>query len=106
LLRVVAAGTLVVPDESARMPGRGAYVHRDPQCLDLAERRRALGRALRVTEALDLRAVRDTIGVAVSPAVESGDASHSAGAALGMSTVSSPSEGRSSSDEPSMSMQR
>jgi len=70
LLRVVASGTVVVPDERARMPGRGAYLHRDPQCLDLAERRRALGRALRAPGALDLRPVRETIGVAVPAAVE------------------------------------
>ena len=72
LLRVVAEGTVVVPDVEARKPGRGAYLHRDPQCLDLAERRRALGRALRVPAALDLRPVREMIGVAVPAAVEGG----------------------------------
>jgi hypothetical protein len=33
-------------------------LHPDPACLDLAERRRAFPRALRVTGTLDLTAVR------------------------------------------------
>ncbi|NKT07135.1 DUF448 domain-containing protein, partial [Rhodococcus hoagii] len=33
---------------SARLPGRGAWLHRDPKCLSEAGRRRAFGRALRV----------------------------------------------------------
>ena len=38
-----------VPDPAQIEPGRGAYVHRDDRCLDLAVRRKALGRALRLT---------------------------------------------------------
>jgi uncharacterized protein len=34
-------------DPVGRAPGRGAYVHRDPACLDAALRRGALARALR-----------------------------------------------------------
>jgi uncharacterized protein len=34
-------------DPAALAPGRGAYLHRDPACLDLARRRRALERALK-----------------------------------------------------------
>jgi uncharacterized protein len=30
------------------MPGRGAYLHADPACLELARKRRALDRALGV----------------------------------------------------------
>lgn len=60
LLRVVVApdaagetgaeGTAatVVPDPRRRMPGRGAWLHPDPACVALAQRRRAFGRALRV----------------------------------------------------------
>jgi len=33
-------------DLSARLPGRGAYLHRDPVCVSAALRRRALKRAL------------------------------------------------------------
>jgi hypothetical protein len=107
LLRVVASGTVLVPDERARMPGRGAYLHRDPQCLHLAERRRAFGRALRVPGALDVAAVREMIGVAVPAAVPAGW-QEPPGPTRGAdsSTVSSPSEGRSRSDERSMSIER
>lgn len=47
-----------VPDPRGRLPGRGAYVHRDPGCLDLAERRRAFPRALRLPGPLDIGALR------------------------------------------------
>jgi hypothetical protein len=49
------AGTAVtvVPDARRRLPGRGAYIHPDPACLALAERRRAFGRALRMTGVVD-----------------------------------------------------
>jgi uncharacterized protein len=58
LLRVVAhAGTIVV-DHHGRLPGRGAHVHPDPACVDLAERRRAFSRALRVEGGLDLSPLR------------------------------------------------
>src|SRR5579875_1045249 len=69
LLRIVAAGDEVVPDPLARLPGRGAYLHPDPGCLDRAQLRRAIPRALRVpgplgAERLDryLSAMRDNEG--------------------------------------------
>jgi hypothetical protein len=40
-------------DLRRRRPGRGAWLHPSPDCLDLALRRRALPRALRVTGPLD-----------------------------------------------------
>jgi predicted RNA-binding protein YlxR (DUF448 family) len=43
----------VEPDPARIRPGRGAHLHPDPACLALAERRRALGRALRVTGVVD-----------------------------------------------------
>jgi uncharacterized protein len=62
LLRVVVvrASLLpeVVPDLRGRMPGRGAYLHADLGCLDLAERRRAFPRALRLAGPLDTSALR------------------------------------------------
>ncbi|HVQ87621.1 MAG TPA: YlxR family protein [Actinomycetes bacterium] len=65
LLRVVAvpgpAGMLAVPDPRRQQPGRGAYVHLRPECLDLAERRRAFPRALRLTGALDHSQVGEQI---------------------------------------------
>jgi predicted RNA-binding protein YlxR (DUF448 family) len=52
LLRVVAAGDEIVPDPSARMPGRGAYLHPSQECWARAQRRRAILRALRLRETL------------------------------------------------------
>ncbi|MFK5689959.1 YlxR family protein [Ornithinimicrobium sp. LYQ92] len=54
LLRVVARpdGSTtrwrILVDERRREPGRGAYLHRDPQCLRSAITRRGLTRALRL----------------------------------------------------------
>ncbi|WP_353809432.1 YlxR family protein [Agromyces sp. SYSU T00194] len=53
LLRVVARESRVVVDTAACLPGRGAWLHPDRECLRLALRRRAFGRALRVTGELD-----------------------------------------------------
>ena len=64
LLRVVAADGALVVDERRVRPGRGAHLHRDPDCLELAERKRAFPRALRVAGPLDASAVRDVIGPA------------------------------------------
>ncbi|HZZ96920.1 MAG TPA: YlxR family protein [Jatrophihabitantaceae bacterium] len=62
LLRVVAGpGSNVHPDPRRRAAGRGAWVHPDPGCVDLAERRRAYGRALRVPGPLDLTALREYV---------------------------------------------
>jgi predicted RNA-binding protein YlxR (DUF448 family) len=49
LLRLArtAAGAIIA-DERGRVPGRGAYVHRDADCLDAALRRGGLARALHV----------------------------------------------------------
>jgi predicted RNA-binding protein YlxR (DUF448 family) len=60
LVRVVAGpdGRSAVPDPQGRTPGRGASLHPDLNCLDLAERRRAFARALRLTGPVDSGAVR------------------------------------------------
>jgi hypothetical protein len=54
LLRVVAVSGSLVVDQRGRLPGRGAYVHPDPACVDLAERRKAFPRALRAGGPFDL----------------------------------------------------
>lgn len=53
LLRVTAGSDrdgqpAVVPDPTATAPGRGAHLHPTTECYDLAVRRRAFNRALRL----------------------------------------------------------
>jgi len=50
LLRIVAVGGVATPDPRRRLPGRGANVHRDVHCLELAVRRRAVQRSLRESQ--------------------------------------------------------
>jgi uncharacterized protein len=66
LLRVVAIETDVehfdvVPDPARRRPGRGAHIHPAPECLALAERRRAFGRALRITGVVNTGPLAETV---------------------------------------------
>jgi uncharacterized protein len=83
LLRVVGVargdGVIVAEPDPARIrPGRGAHLHPDPVCLALAERRRAFGRALRVSGVVDtgplvaLLATPGTPGGAANPARQQG----------------------------------
>jgi uncharacterized protein len=73
LLRIVVEGTTdgatrrLVPDLRGGMPGRGAHLHPDPDCLALAERRRAFGRALRIEGPLDLTPVRERVATGKVP---------------------------------------
>jgi uncharacterized protein len=53
LIRVVARDGALVVDPRGREPGRGAHLHPTPACLELARRRRAFGRALRLAGPLD-----------------------------------------------------
>jgi predicted RNA-binding protein YlxR (DUF448 family) len=57
----------LVPDLRGGMPGRGAHLHPDPECLALAERRKAFGRALRVEGPLDTTLVREQVGKPAGP---------------------------------------
>jgi predicted RNA-binding protein YlxR (DUF448 family) len=43
----------LVVDTTRSLPGRGAWLHPDRRCLELAERRRAFGRSLRHAGPLD-----------------------------------------------------
>ncbi len=47
----------VTVDSASSLPGRGAWLHPDQQCLDAALRRRAFVRALRITGSPDTSAV-------------------------------------------------
>ncbi|NTW41265.1 MAG: YlxR family protein [Cellulomonadaceae bacterium] len=63
LLRVVLVNggegsSLAVADTARSLPGRGAWLHADLHCLELAERRRAFPRALRVGQ-VDSMPVRE-----------------------------------------------
>ncbi|WP_309138479.1 YlxR family protein [Nocardia cyriacigeorgica] len=63
LLRIVAREdddgdvVAIVPDTRRRLPGRGAWLHPVSACLSTAVRRRAIGRALRVSGHLDISAL-------------------------------------------------
>ena len=66
LLRIVfsptgAQGGEVVPDPSATRPGRGAWVHPTVQCVEQAARRRAFGRAFRVSAPLATDALVEAV---------------------------------------------
>ncbi|SEC07279.1 hypothetical protein SAMN04489806_2520 [Paramicrobacterium humi] len=61
LLRVVARESELVVDETASLPGRGAWLHPTVACFDRAVKRKAFGRALRVTMALDTRTLENRL---------------------------------------------
>ena len=62
MLRVVARDGGVVADPSAVMTGRGAWAHPTVECIEISIKRRAFGRALRVSEALDTEGLLATVG--------------------------------------------
>jgi predicted RNA-binding protein YlxR (DUF448 family) len=53
LLRVVARDGVVVADQSATLPGRGAWVHPTVQCVEASVKRKAFGRAFRLSVTVD-----------------------------------------------------
>ncbi|MET9858872.1 YlxR family protein [Streptomyces smyrnaeus] len=61
LLRVVLIGGSLIPDLRGRLPGRGAYVHSVPSCLEQAVRRRAFNRAFRGPGPFDLADLREHV---------------------------------------------
>ncbi|MDR7112681.1 putative RNA-binding protein YlxR (DUF448 family) [Microbacterium trichothecenolyticum] len=58
---MVSIDSHLVVDERASMPGRGAWVHETPECVDAAIRRRAFVRALRVSGPLDTQTIEEHI---------------------------------------------
>jgi uncharacterized protein len=66
LLRVVAVSAgngeyAVIVDTGSSLPGRGAWLHPVPQCVQQAIRRRAFTKALRITGSPDTSAVVEHI---------------------------------------------
>ena len=64
LLRMVSVPTgngqsAVTVDTTGALPGRGAWLHPDNRCLAAATRRRAFGRALRITGTPETAAVAE-----------------------------------------------
>lgn len=57
LLRVVSQNDILIIDERAVLPGRGAWLHPTRECMEAALRRRAFGRALRVSTAVDTQTI-------------------------------------------------
>jgi len=79
LLRVVVAPDAtgrdarpVVPDPRRRIAGRGAWLHIDPGCVELAQRRRAFARALRAPGPLDPASVVEYVAIRSSQTNNSG----------------------------------
>lgn len=70
LLRVVESldtPGMLLPDPRRRMPGRGAWLTPSIAALDLAEQRRAFGRALRVSTSVDTGHVRTYLAESAGP---------------------------------------
>jgi len=57
LLRVVSQNDILIIDEGAVLPGRGAWLHPTRECMEAALRRRAFGRALRVSATVDTQTI-------------------------------------------------
>ena len=57
LLRVVSQNGILIIDERAVLPGRGAWMHPSQECMASALRRRAFGRALRVSTPVDTQTI-------------------------------------------------
>ncbi len=81
LLRVVAVSNgpgefAVTVDAAGSLPGRGAWLHLDPQCLHSAIRRRAFARALRIAGSPDTSAVVERFNAIGSPGNRTGSAEH------------------------------
>jgi hypothetical protein len=62
VLDPAAAQPRIVVDVRACLPGRGAWIHPGAECLELAERRRAIPRALRADGPVDLAELREHLG--------------------------------------------
>ena len=99
LLRVVAGPGGVVPDPRGRLPGRGASLHPDVRCLDLAERRRVFPRALRLPGPLDTAPLRAHLEALAHPGTPS-PADRAATSTTGTPSTTDPSPPTGSRSRP------
>jgi predicted RNA-binding protein YlxR (DUF448 family) len=81
LLRVVAVSPVngpyaVAVDTTRSLPGRGAWLHPDGRCLSAAIRRRAFGRALRITGPPDTSEVDEHFALLGHPGKRTGSEEH------------------------------
>ncbi|TMF91663.1 MAG: YlxR family protein [Chloroflexi bacterium] len=60
LIRLVRSGEAVAVDPTGRAPGRGAYLHRRPECIEEARKKGGLNRALKAQ-------VPDSVWVDLTP---------------------------------------
>lgn len=65
LVRVVgirsSSNWVITPDPSGSLPGRGAHLHPTTRCLELATRRKAFGRALKIEGTIDTVLLSDAV---------------------------------------------
>ena len=81
LLRVVAVSTgngeyAVIVDTGSNLPGRGAWLHPAPQCVQQAIRRRAFTKALRIAGSPDTSAVVEHISALDATGNRTGSKEH------------------------------
>ncbi|WP_347876791.1 YlxR family protein [Mycobacterium malmoense] len=81
LLRVVAVSNgngeyAVVVDTRSSLPGRGAWLHPVPQCVQQAIRRRAFTRALRIDRPPDTSALVEHVDTLDLPGNRTGSKEH------------------------------
>ena len=95
-------------DARRRLPGRGAWLHPSPDCLDLALRRRALTRALRVAGPLDTSGLAGALAEMAGRPDRSGTSTHQVATPVdtGPSRRRSEPEAGYSADEHPMSTQQ
>ncbi|MBK4347534.1 YlxR family protein [Lacisediminihabitans changchengi] len=66
LLRVVARNGEVIADQSAVLPGRGAWVHPTIECVTIATTRKAFGRAFRTEGSMDVDSLLQAIDTSIT----------------------------------------
>ena len=75
-MRVVEVSGKAVVDRSASLPGRGAWVHSTPECVEISLKRKAFGRALRADGALDVSALGQQLHEQTPPTPPVGTVTH------------------------------